>query len=78
MVTLIYILVITGLILLITFMDSLVYKISFAQSLLTIYSFEVGTRIIIVVITSFLGFISSLFIDYYLLKQKRSSKYQNK
>ncbi|WP_332694756.1 hypothetical protein [Halalkalibacter lacteus] len=74
MVTLIYILVITGLILLISILDSLVYKIPFVQSFLMIYSFEVGTRKTIVLVTSFLGFLSSLFIDYHLHKQKKKQQ----
>jgi hypothetical protein len=74
MVTLIYSLVFTALVLFLSFLDSLVFKIPFIQSLLTIFSFEVGTRKIIVVVTSFLGFISSLLIDYHLYKEKKKQQ----
>ncbi|OIJ12241.1 hypothetical protein BKP37_14265 [Anaerobacillus alkalilacustris] len=69
MVTFIYILVFTALILLLSFLDMLVYKEPFIQSLLTIYTFEFGTRRMIVVVPAILGLLVSMLTDYRLHKQ---------
>lgn len=69
LVTFIYILVFTALILLLSFLDMLVYKEPFIQSLLTIYTFEFGTRRMIVVVPAILGLLVSMLTDYRLHKQ---------
>ncbi|OIJ20811.1 hypothetical protein BKP45_08435 [Anaerobacillus alkalidiazotrophicus] len=74
MVTFIYILVFAGLILLLSFLDMLVYKEPFIQSLLALYSFDIGTRRTIVAVPAILGLFICVLTDYRLHKQKKNNK----
>ncbi|WP_332631547.1 hypothetical protein [Halalkalibacter flavus] len=72
-VTLIFFVILVSMVLLMAVFDTIIYGMSFLESIIHIYPFELGTRRTIVTAAAVVGLLVAVYIDY---KEKKNQKGQ--